>query len=216
MKRKKNYIEALIEQGEHKQQDFKFAVNDARKIARSLVAFANTSGGRLLIGVKDNGVVAGIKSDEEYYMIQSAATQFCRPEIEFQYKTWKIAGKAVLEIIVHESDQKPCLALGNDDHWMAWIRYEDQNILANSVLVNAWKRKYSTEGVFFKYDGAEKELLAFIEQKGICDLKSIQKATSFPYKRLIQKLADLIAMDVLNITITDKEITYHLDPGKDY
>ena len=40
------YIASLIEQGEHEQQDFKFAIPDARKIARSLSAFANHSGGR--------------------------------------------------------------------------------------------------------------------------------------------------------------------------
>ena len=45
-------IEELISQGEHQQQDFKFEVSDSKKIARTLSAFANTDGGRLLIGVK--------------------------------------------------------------------------------------------------------------------------------------------------------------------
>ena len=53
--KKKHPIEALIEQGEHQQLDFKFEVSDSKKIARTLSAFANTDGGRLLIGVKDNG-----------------------------------------------------------------------------------------------------------------------------------------------------------------
>ncbi len=46
------YIHALIAEGEHQQQDFKFEISDARKIAKTLSAFANTDGGRLLIGVK--------------------------------------------------------------------------------------------------------------------------------------------------------------------
>ena len=49
-----DYIHALIAEGEHQQQDFKFEISDARKIAKTLSAFANTDGGRLLIGVKDN------------------------------------------------------------------------------------------------------------------------------------------------------------------
>lgn len=49
------YIRQLVSEGEHCHQDFKFEISDARKIARSLSAFANTEGGRLLIGVKDNG-----------------------------------------------------------------------------------------------------------------------------------------------------------------
>lgn len=47
-----DYIQQLITEGEHVHQDFKFAISDARKIAKSLSAFANTGGGRLLIGVK--------------------------------------------------------------------------------------------------------------------------------------------------------------------
>ncbi|MDP4292685.1 MAG: ATP-binding protein [Bacteroidota bacterium] len=67
------YIRKLIEQGEHQQQDFKFEISDARKIARSLAAFANTDGGRLLVGVKDNGAIAGVRSNEEFYMVELAA-----------------------------------------------------------------------------------------------------------------------------------------------
>ena len=61
-----DYLHAWIAQGEHQQQDFKFEISDARKIARSLSAFANTNGGRLLVGVKDNGRLAGIRSEEDW------------------------------------------------------------------------------------------------------------------------------------------------------
>ena len=36
------YIHALIAEGEHQQQDFKFEISDARKIAKTLSAFSNT------------------------------------------------------------------------------------------------------------------------------------------------------------------------------
>ena len=49
--KKKHPVLSWIEEGEHQQQDFKFEVSDSRKIARTLSAFANTDGGRLLIGV---------------------------------------------------------------------------------------------------------------------------------------------------------------------
>lgn len=63
------YIHALISEGEHQKQDFKFEISDARKIAKTLSAFSNTHGGRLLIGVKDNGKIAGVRSDEEKYIL---------------------------------------------------------------------------------------------------------------------------------------------------
>ena len=79
--KKKHPIEALIEQGEHQQLDFKFEVSDSKKIARTLSAFANTDGGRLLIGVKDNGAISGVRSEEEYYMIEAASKMYTHPEV---------------------------------------------------------------------------------------------------------------------------------------
>ena len=55
------YILRLISEGEHQQQDFKYKITDAMKLARSVSAFANTEGGRLLIGIRDDGAVSGVK-----------------------------------------------------------------------------------------------------------------------------------------------------------
>ena len=52
----KKYLLSLIREGEHQQQDFKYRVADACKLAKSVSAFANTDGGRLLIGVRDDGL----------------------------------------------------------------------------------------------------------------------------------------------------------------
>ena len=97
------HIQKLIAEGEHQMLDFKFEVSDSKKIARSLVAFANTDGGRLLIGVKDNGAISGIRSEEEKHMIQTAAQMYCRPEVEYTAKEWNINGKTVLEVIIPKS-----------------------------------------------------------------------------------------------------------------
>ena len=90
------YIYNLIAQGEHVRQDFKYEISDARKIARSVSAFANTEGGRLLVGVKDNGKIAGVRSEEEIYMIEAAARVYCSPEVAIECRIYKIEGKDVL------------------------------------------------------------------------------------------------------------------------
>ena len=61
----KGYLLRLIREGEHQQQDFKYRVADACKLAKSVSAFANTDGGRLLIGVRDDGHLSGVRSEEE-------------------------------------------------------------------------------------------------------------------------------------------------------
>ena len=75
-------IQRLVDEGEHQQQDFKFLISDARKIARSVSAFANRDGGRLLIGVKDNGTIAGVRNEEDVYVVEQAAQRYCRPAQE--------------------------------------------------------------------------------------------------------------------------------------
>ena len=77
----KRYLLSLISEGEHQQQDFKYKVADALKLAKSVSAFANTDGGRLLIGVRDDGHLSGVRSEEEIFMMQAAATNYCRPAV---------------------------------------------------------------------------------------------------------------------------------------
>src|SRR5512141_357606 len=102
-----NYVKNLIESGENQQLDFKFEISSAKKIARTFSAFANTFGGRLLIGVKDNGKISGIRSEEEAYMAESAAHVFCKPAVEYHLKKWIIDGKSILEVEVPVSKKRP-------------------------------------------------------------------------------------------------------------
>ena len=134
-----NYIQKLIKEGEHQMLDFKFEISDSKKIARTLVAFANTDGGRLLIGVKDNGNISGIRSEEEKFMIQTAAESFCQPEVKFEAKEWNVNGKTVLEVIVPKSNYHKHRAPDHNDSYKVYTRVKDQNILADAILLKIWK-----------------------------------------------------------------------------
>ena len=90
--RGKFYIQRLIAEGEHEQQDFKFQISDAHKIAHSISAFANNAGGRLLVGVKDNGSIAGLRSEEDLYMLEAAAQLYCRPAVELEMTAFACEG----------------------------------------------------------------------------------------------------------------------------
>ncbi len=140
------YIQDLIDQGENQMLDFKFEISDARKIARTLVAFSNTDGGKLLIGVKDNGKIAGIRSDEEYHMLEAAAELYCSPVIPFKAQKWTILGKTILEVDIARAAKRPCLAQNENERWLAYLRVKDQNLLANRVLMKVWRRKKGKKG----------------------------------------------------------------------
>lgn len=204
-----SYLYELIAQGEHDQQDFKYCISDSKKIARSLVAFANSKGGRLLIGVKDNGKIAGISSDEEFYMIESAAKIFSKPRIDFSTRQWHLEGKTVLEIGIEPGKQKPYLAKNETGKWLAYIRVNDENVLAHSVQIEAWKKQFSSKGVWFSYSDHERFLIHFLQKNESLTLSKFMRLTRLSRKKASHILSTFLAIDVIKIH-TSSEGTYFL------
>lgn len=189
----------LIEEGEHQQQDFKFCINDSKKIAKSLVAFTNTDGGRLLIGVKDNGKVIGIRTDEEYYMVEAAAKIYSNPPIGFSTKQWTTEGKTVLEISVKSSDKKPHFAKDESGKWMAYIRIKDENVLAHNIQLVVWKKQNSLKGIQFTYSEDEKFLIDYLQKnEGITFSKFIRLA-HISRKKAEEVLSNFVIMNVVKM-----------------
>ena len=204
------YIGELIAQGEHQQLDFKFEINDARKIARTLSAFANTDGGKLLIGVKDNGKIAGIRTEEEYHMIEAAAQMYCKPELIFESRKWNILGKTILEVTIGESSHRPCLAQSDDGKWLAYVRVDDQNIRANGVLLKVWRKEKRKKGILIKYSKTEEVLLDYLEESDDISLSKFCRISKISRQQGEEVLAKLISLDILEIRISEKGAVYSL------
>ncbi|MDR2679723.1 MAG: ATP-binding protein [Tannerella sp.] len=203
-----NPIEVLIAQGEHQRLDFKFEVSDSKKIARTLSAFANTDGGRLLIGVKDNGNIAGVRSEEEYYMIEAASTMYTKPSVHFTATRWEINGKTVLEVYIAPSNSKPHTAPDKDDKYKAYIRVADENKPANEVLLLSWKKKESTEGLLFTLTRPVKKLLVYLDSHPHINIKQFCRIAHIKYYTARNILSDLIALDTIKYSMVDKQIVY--------
>ena len=209
---KKELLEALIAEGEHQQQDFKFEISDSKKIARTLSAFANTDGGRLLIGVKDNGHIAGIQGDEEYYMIEAASTMYTRPVVPFDAKWWQVEGKTVLEVNVVAGLQRPYMAPYKDDEYKAYIRVADENKLANEVLLLSWKKQRRQEGNLLKISKPVELLMNYFEQHHTIHIRQFCRLARIRYTTARNILSDLIAVGTLRYVIYDGRIFYEKNP----
>lgn len=201
-----NYIYKLIEEGEHQQQDFKYCINDSKKIARSLVAFANSDGGRLLVGVKDNGKIVGISTDEEFYMVESAAKIFSEPPIHFSTKQWQVEGKTVLEITIEPSEKKPHFAKDDNGKWLAYLRIDDENVLAHKIQINVWKKKNSAKGIRFSYSDDEKFLIDFLHKNTATSFSKYFRNANISRRKAENILTDFVLMDVVRMN-TSKEGT---------
>jgi predicted HTH transcriptional regulator len=202
-------VKKLIFEGEGVRLDFKKTITSCEKIARTMVAFANNKGGRLLIGVADDGTINGVKSeDEERYMITKAAQFYTSPPLEPSFEEVYVDDKLVLVVDIPEGEAKPHAALAEDGRWWVYVRVKDKSILASKIVVDVLKRASANEGVLIEYSSKEKVLLEYLEKTaGItinecCDLLKIGR------KRAQRLLVDLILSGIVRINTTEKEEFY--------
>ena len=188
-----------IAQGEHQTQDFKYAISDARKIARSLSAFANRDGGRLLIGVKDNGVIAGVRNEEDIYVVEQAAERYCRPAQEVSFKAYKIEGNIhVIVASIEKSEHRPVYAVEPDGYMRAYYRVADENIAAHPLMVRAWEKQHSDRPSAFGLEGPHSAILEYIASKApLNDIRRIAIDLHLAFDAVDDAVASLAAMGLV-------------------
>lgn len=205
-----DYIHALIAEGEHQQQDFKFEISDARKIAKTLSAFANTEGGRLLIGVKDNGKIAGVRSEEEIYMIEAAAELYCKPTVEYQTQTFQIEGRNILIVQIEESEQKPVYAQDESGKYLAYLRIKDENILATPVHLRVWQQSGNPLGELMEYAEREQLLLDLLKQNELLSLNRYCRLAHLSRRAAEHLLAKFIRYDIVETVFEHHKFHFRL------
>jgi predicted HTH transcriptional regulator len=207
-----SYLRKLIEEGENQHLDFKYCVSDSRKISRTLAAFSNSDGGRLLIGVRDNGSVAGIQSDEEIYMVDTAAQIFCRPEITYTIKQHTSGVKTFLEVEVARGNHRPYQAQDESGRWIAYFRNNDQNLVANRILLQVWRKEEKPSGVLVKFGKAENALMEYLTKNGSITFSKFRKIAKISSYRAESIIANLLIFKVLIMKASEKGFTYEINP----
>ena len=202
-------VKRLIFEGEGVTLDFKKTITSCEKIARTMVSFANNKGGRLLIGVADDGTIKGVKSeDEERYMITKAAHFYARPALEPVFEEVYVDDKLVLVVDTPPSAFKPHYALAEDGKWWVYVRVKDKSVLASKIVVDVLKRSASAEGVLIKYSANEKTLLEHLEKVARITIKECCELLKISRRKAQLLLVDLILSGVIRINTTEKEEFY--------
>ncbi|MCF8225501.1 MAG: ATP-binding protein [Bacteroidales bacterium] len=204
------YVKSLIAEGEHGRLDFKFEISSAKKIAKTLVSFANTEGGRLLIGVKDNGRVSGVRTDEEYYMIDAAASLYCKPSLSFESFHREVDGKTVLEIEIRHSEKKPHFAKDENGRWLAYHRVLDKNYLANKIQLGVWKREKRRQGTFIEYTENEKEILQYLNNFESSTFHVLKNEFNWGTRKLQNILINLVSLQVVSMNYNENEMVFSI------
>jgi predicted HTH transcriptional regulator len=202
-------VKKLIFEGEGVTLDFKKTITSCEKIARTMVSFANNKGGRLLIGVADDGTINGVKSeDEERYMITKAAHLYAKPALEPIFEEVYIDDKLVLVVDTPESQVKPHFALADDGKWWVYVRVKDKSVLASKIVVDVLKRSAGNDGVLIEYSSKEKVLLEYLDKTTRITIKECCELLKISRKRAQRLLVDLILSGIIRINTTEKEEFY--------
>ena len=132
----RNQLDDLIVQGEGARLEFKRSISAAHRIARTLVAFANTSGGTLLIGVADNGTITGVSSESrEMHRIEEAADRLAEPPLSITYETLSPDGRKVLIVSIEESSEKPHYAIDETGKRTIYVRAKDKSMPTSKLII---------------------------------------------------------------------------------
>lgn len=202
------YLRKLIEEGEHDQQDFKYKIQEAAKLARSVSAFANTRGGRLLIGVRDDGHISGVKSEEEIFMMHAAAFKYCTPESAIRFDTLHVEGRSVVIATIPPAQRKPIKAIDEEGTPHAYVRIKDENIAASPVHLEMWQQEQRASNQMEYGETAQQMMRALAEYPGET-LNRLVRLSQVNRRASITLLARFVRYGLAEMRLEDHQFRFY-------
>ncbi len=111
----------ILSQGEDSRNQFKKDINNGDSLAQELIAFSNTLGGRIFVGVDDNGTITGLETSDIQrinQLISGVASQNIRPPINPLTEIVTYENQRVLVIDVCKGINKPY----QDKNGTIWVK----------------------------------------------------------------------------------------------
>lgn len=160
----KQDLKNLIATGEGDFLEFKQKIASPEKIAREIAAFANSNGGKILIGVGDRGELIGTESYmEEEFWLRQAADELCIPPLDIQLELLSIGKKDILIVEIPEAEKKPVYVKGKKTR-KVYVRQADESVVANEDLIEVMKQGSQEEGITFEFGEKERLLFRFLNE----------------------------------------------------
>jgi predicted HTH transcriptional regulator len=224
-------LQSLVKEGEHATLEFKKKVAHPEKIIREIVAFANTRGGNLLIGVGDDGGLSGLRfPEEEAWELNKAIINNCKPKIRYQQETIPLsANKWVLRYYISESPQKPHFVLEDQPlppgtppqkqkkqrppmRKRTYVRVADRSIQASREMREILRRRQKPKDIGFQWSEKEQKLMQYLQDNPFITLKEYAKVADIPLSLASRTLIRLVLANVLDIQPAEGGDHYTLKP----
>ena len=197
----------IVNDGEGLTVEFKRKVSTPEKIARELIAFANTSGGVILFGIDDDKSVVGVESEKgEMEFISMAAGELSDPPIPYQLTIFNVRGRDVLCVEIAESRVKPhFLVDSNPEERKAFVRVGENSIQASIEMIKVMRHQSGTTGpVRLMIGEAERRLFLHFETRDRITVKEYAALINVSERRASRLLIRLLRAGVLAIHTMEK------------
>jgi hypothetical protein len=202
-------LKLLVSQGEGASLEFKRKAAFPEKIVREMIAFANTKGGMVLIGIGDDGSLAGLKHPEDDLHVMDVALKKVRPSLNYKVTIIPIGNsRTVIQYEIPESKRKPHCILGENKMKESFVRVEDKSIKASRELREIVKRKQRMKDIRFHYGEHEKFLMQYLDQKKVITLREFVTLSGLNRLYASRKLIILVLANVLRIIPHEKGDLY--------
>jgi len=203
-------LKALISEGENFKIEFKRQFSGIEKIAKEMIAFANTKGGMILFGVDDDGTIYGVESEKsETDLIYEASRKYCEPPIEPIVQVIELNGKDIVVAIVEESRSKPHRLQDYKDivsrDARVYIRVNDKSVIASREVVKILESENpSSEPLSIIIGENERRLFKFLEDNQRVTVKDFAKLVNISERRASRILVKLVRAGVIRIHTEEK------------
>jgi predicted HTH transcriptional regulator len=211
----------LIESGEGADVEFKRQFSSPEKIAREIIAFANTKGGYILFGVDDDGTVVGVRSEKsELDEIEHTAQFMIEPAVEIQTENVHAGyGMDIVLVRVPESKNKPHHIVEYDKSGRrakeqkktGFVRFEDKSVLASPEMMQVMRSTRPDEPplqIEFGYN--ERALLDYLERNERITLDEFADLVNIGKWRASKILVGLVRAGIIMIHSFEKTEFYTL------
>lgn len=202
----------LVSLGEGANLEFKRRVPRPERIAKELIAFANTRGGRLLLGVGDDGAILGLRdAEEEEFALRRAMNGFASPLVRFTVERVPVARRRdVVVVTVPESTTKPHVLRSsqNGTGTSAYVRVNDKSVEASQEALRLMaERDGGASTVTFEFGDKELMLMRYLDDYGKITVKQFARIANISKGRASKTLVLLTRANVLRL---------HADHRHDY
>ncbi|WP_089682153.1 helix-turn-helix domain-containing protein [Catalinimonas alkaloidigena] len=207
-------LKKLVEQGEGARLEFKRKAAHPDKIMKEVVAFANTDGGTLVIGVDDNGTIPGVSAlEEEEFVLEKAIEKYCYPAIAYSIERVVLSDRAgVLLFHILPGTEKPYAVRNNlqEEGGKAYVRVRDRSVQASREVRQILRQQKKDKSFRFGFGDKEKALMQYLDLHQSITLSQFAQVAAIPRSIASRTLVLLTLAGVLRIVPDEGEDHYRL------